>query len=426
MRFIYSLLLYLLSPLFVVHLVWRGMRARAYWRRWPERFGFFSWDEVRAPVWVHAVSVGEVQASVPLIRALRERHPDVPVLVTTMTPTGSQRIRKALGDGVAHVYAPYDLPGTVARFLHRVRPRLALIMETEIWPNIFHVCRQSGVPVILANARMSERSASAYRKVHRLAQVTLSEVSAIAAQTSLDAERLVGLGAPAQRVHVTGSVKFDVKLPASLHEQAAVLRREWGVDRPVWIAASTHSGEDEIVLDAHEEIQRALPNALLVLVPRHPERFGKVAALCRRRGYQTVQRTEAAACTEHTDVFVGDTMGELPLFYAAADVAFVGGSLVPNGGQNPLEPAALGLPLLVGPHFFNFQEIVEMLIAAGGATEVRDASDVAAVLRAFLKDANHRHAAGEKARAVVGQNRGALQTLLGLLEEHLAAGAQQD
>lgn len=423
MRFLYTLILYLLAPLVPLRLIWRGLRAPAYLRRWPERLGFFPALPTDEVLWVHAVSMGEVQAAVPLIRLLRARYPELPLLVTTMTPTGSRRVRETFNDEVFHVYVPYDLPGAVRRFLNRTRPRLAVVMETELWPNLFHHCKRRGIPIILANARLSQRSATGYERFATFTREVLGCISAIAAQGQADAERLIVLGADPARVHITGSVKFDVKLPTDLGEQAGALRRDWGSDRLVWIAASTHEGEEEQVLDAFDLLRRRVPRCLLVLVPRHPERFARVAALCARRGYRTVLRSEARPCAPDTDVFVGDSMGELMLFYAAADVAFVGGSLAPVGGHNPLEPAALGLPVLVGPHVFNFEEITRMLREAGALQQVQDAQELAAAVEAYLHDADLRHTNGEKGRRVVENNRGALHKLMEIVATYAVIDA---
>lgn len=367
------------------------------------------------------MSVGEFQAALPLIKALQARDPDVRMVVTTTTPTGSARVRAALGDTVFHIYAPYDLPGVVRRFLGRTRPRVAIIMETELWPNLFHGCHARGIPLILANARLSERSAAGYRRIAGLTHQTLGNITAIAAQTQDDARRLISLGADAARVHVTGNIKFDINIPAGLCEEAATLRQGWGAERPVWIAASTHEGEDEQVLEAFAAVRQAVPDALLVLVPRHPERFPRVAALCRKRGYAVALRSEqrprlTVRENAATVVFVGDSMGELMLFYAASDVAFIGGSLVATGGHNMLEPAALGIPVITGPHTFNFAEISRMLLNAGAARQVNDAPQLAEAVTAYLKDNDLRRAAGDKGLRLVEQNRGALMKLVDVVQ----------
>jgi 3-deoxy-D-manno-octulosonic-acid transferase len=414
-RRLYTAALWLAVPFVLLNLARRGLRNPGYWARWGERFG--SAGGARGcPVWIHAVSVGEAQAAVPLVRGLLERRPGLRLLVTTTTPTGSERVVKALGDAVAHAYVPYDLPFAVGRFLDRVRPRLAVFMETELWPNTFARCADRGIAVVVANARLSSRSARGYRRVTGLARPMLEAVSLVAAQTGADGERFVELGAPPERVRVTGSVKFDLRVPASLREQAEVLRREWGTGRGVWVAASTHEGEEESVLDAFGRVLEALPDSLLVLVPRHPERFGRALALARKRGLRVAQRSQAPEDCTRLQVFLGDTMGELPLFYAAADVAFVGGSLVPTGGHNLLEPASLGLPVLTGPHVFNFLEVTRLLVERGAARQVRGAAELAAAVREILQDPDLRHTMGEHGREVVDENRGALDRLLALLE----------
>jgi len=418
-RAIYTLLLYLLVPLVLLRLAWRGLRAPDYWRRWPERFGNVEPALGERVIWLHAVSVGEVQAAEPLVRALLEQRPGYSLLVTTVTPTGSARVTALFGEEVAHVYAPYDLPGAVARFLRRVRPRLAVVMETELWPNLFSACQRRAIPLLLVNARLSEKSLRGYRRVRPLVAETLASLSGIAAQGEADAERFRSLGADPARIAVTGNLKFDQRVPPSLLEMAAVLRRDWGVGRPVWIAASTHEGEDQQLLDVFGEIRAQFPDCLLVLVPRHPERFASVAELARAHGYETLLRSERRPCTAATAVFVGDTMGELLLFYAASDVAFVGGSLVPHGGHNLLEPAALGIPVVTGPAVFNFVEISRLLLDAGACEQVDNSAALARVVSRWLGDANERHRVGQRGKQVVEKNRGALQAVLAMLDPYL-------
>ena len=419
LRKLYTLLLYLLTPFVIARLAWRGIRAPDYRRRWPERFGTIKPALGERVIWIHAVSVGEVLATEPVVQALLEQYPEHSILVTTVTPTGSARVTALFGNAVAHVYAPYDLPGAVSKFLDRVRPQLAIVMETELWPNLFHACQQRSVPLLLVNARLSERSVAGYQRVRSLASQTLSAVTEIAAQSELDADRFRSLGADERRIKVTGNMKFEQRIPPSLLERAEVLRRDWGVGRAVWVAGSTHEGEDEQLLDVFRQLRQQFMDCLLVLVPRHPERFETVTELCRHRGYNTVLRSEGVSCTPDTEVFIGDSMGELPLFYAASDVAFVGGSLVRHGGHNLLEPAALGVPVVTGPYVFNFVEICELLLQAGACEKVDDTAGLLRTVSLWLEDANERHQVGQRGRQVVEKNRGALQSVLAMIARHL-------
>ncbi|MGD8308067.1 MAG: lipid IV(A) 3-deoxy-D-manno-octulosonic acid transferase [Chromatiales bacterium] len=413
---LYTVCLHLLMPGVVLRLLWRSLRAPAYRRRWGERFGRDLPEVAPRGIWIHAVSVGEVQAAVPLVNRLLKAHPGLPLCVTTTTPTGSRRVTELFGEAVTHVYAPYDVPRAVARFLDRVEPRLAIFMETEIWPNILRACRTRGVHTLLANARLSQRSASGYARLGRFTRSVLGDLSVIAAQAQDDARRFIALGADPAAVQVTNSIKFDVRLPASVLEQGEVVQRLWGENRPVWVAASTHEGEDEQVLEAHERVLRTVDRALLVLVPRHPERFDRVAQLCERRGLEIVRRSEHRPCGPGTRVFLGDSMGELPIFLAAADLAFVGGSLIPHGGHNVLEPAALGVPVLFGPHMFNFAAISALLLDAQAAVRVDTVEELGSIVASWLTDAQERSRYGENGRRVVQQNRGALDRLMALID----------
>jgi 3-deoxy-D-manno-octulosonic-acid transferase len=418
MRLLYTFLFYLFVPFILLRLLWRGLRAPEYWQRWGERFGFFPALPVSQSLWIHAVSMGEVQAAVPLIQALLTRFPEQSILVTTMTPTGSKRVRDIFQDKVWHVYLPYDLPDAIARFLNRTQPRLLILMETELWPNLLFACQSRSIPVILANARLSAGSAAGYQRISGLMQSMLSEVT-VAAQTSVDAARFLELGLLAKKVLVTGSIKFDTRLPADVSEKATLLRRQWGIDRRVWIAASTHEGEEEAILEAFSKLRdcTALKNILLVLVPRHPERFNKVATLCQQRGWVTVRRSNEEQCTLETAIYLGDTMGELPVLYAACDVAFVGGSLVPIGCHNLLEPAAVGLPVIMGPHVFECAEICRRLLEAEAGEQVADATQLVVAVKRYLNDPVLRLETGKKGRLFVEQNRGALQRLLVIINE---------
>ncbi len=420
MRSLYSAIVMLLTPLALARLWLRGRRAPAYRRRWRERLGFVTPVEGR-PLWIHAVSVGEAQAAAPLVQALLKRHPELPLLVTTTTPTGAERVAALFGERVEHRYMPFDTPGAVRRFLDRTAPRLLVTMETEIWPNLFHHCRRRGIDVVVANARLSERSARGYRRVAALTRRTLEDVALIAAQHRADGDRFIALGADPERVVVTGSIKFDIQIPASVREQGAHLRSEMlGAGRSVWIAASTHEGEEALLLDAFARIRAARSDALLLLVPRHPERFDGVAALCREHGFEVVRRSEGRPCDERTDIFLGDTMGELIAFYAASDVAYIGGSLVPVGGHNLLEAAALGLPVVYGPHMFNFEAIQRLFLEQGASRQVANVDELAAVVTRLLDDPADRAEVGERALALVEGNRGAMERLLERIEARLS------
>ena len=413
-RTLYTLLFHLGLPLVALRLYLRARKAPAYGQRIAERFACKLAPMRQGGIWVHAVSVGESIAAAPMIRALLGAYPDLPITLTCMTPTGSERIRAMFAEEprIQHCYLPYDLPWAAGRFLDHVRPRLGIIMETELWPNHIHQCAKRGIPVALANARLSERSARGYARFAGLTRPMLAEMSLIAVQTETEAARFRSLGARPECVQVTGSIKFDLKIDAQLQPRARQLRRQWGAgQRPVWIAASTHEGEDALILEAHRQLQQVHGDALLVLVPRHPERFDVVHALCEAQ-FATVRRTSGVPVDAQTQVLLGDTMGELLFLYALADIAFVGGSLVPTGGHNPLEPAALALPVITGPHVFNFLEISAMLREAGALQEVDDASGLAEALRRRVELPQDARRMGEAGRAVMLANQGALQRLL--------------
>ena len=414
MRYLYSLLLYWLIPLALTRLAMRGLRNRGYWHRWAERFGFA--PRLEGPlIWLHAVSVGEVRASAPLVKALSHDYPGHTILITTMTPTGSATVHDMFGNAVAHCYVPYDLPTAVWRFLNRTRPRLALIMETELWPNLFHQCRKRGIPLILANVRLSEKSARGYRRFAGFTRATLANVSRVGAQTEADAGRLRTLGAA--QVEVTGSIKFEMDVPADLAARAAALRNGFG-ERPVWVAASTRVGEEEYVLDAFARVRERIPRILLVLVPRHPERFDSVAKLCRQRGFRVERRSERKdGVAPDTAILLGDTMGELLLFHAAADVSYIGGSLVPLGGQNLLEAAAVGTPVVFGPHMFNFSEISRLALERGAGRQVQNATELTSAVADYLENPAVGNAAGAAGLRMVAENRGALAKTLTLVRQ---------
>ena len=416
MRFLYTMAMYLVTPLMLLRLLARGVRSQPYRRRWPERFGLFKSPDFRGSLWIHAVSVGEVNAAAPLIRALRADYANAPLVITTVTPTGSARVHQLFGRSVFHVYLPYDLPFAVERFLRQVRPRLALIVETEIWPNLYFGCHQHGIPLMIVNARMSRRSLRGYRPLRALARSALACVRLIAAQSRSDAARYRLLGADPQQIVVTGNMKFDMSIPVNAIADGVAMRALWGAQRPVWIAASTHEGEEVAVLDAHRRVMQELPDALLLLAPRHPERFRLVEHVVRGRGFSVVARSALGSPTAAHQVFVIDAMGQLMPYFAAAQVAFIGGSLVPIGGHNVLEPAALCTPVLVGPHTFNFEEITLSLIQHHGAGRVADSTQLAYRVLQLLRDPLQRQRMGQAAQEVFERERGAVQRVMQMVD----------
>ncbi|MDY6942091.1 MAG: lipid IV(A) 3-deoxy-D-manno-octulosonic acid transferase [Pseudomonadota bacterium] len=419
-RSTYTALLYILSPFILLFVALRIIRAPDYRDRWYQRFGFgFGSPQIQPCIWVHAVSVGEVSAATPLVRRLLEDCPDCRIILTTVTTTGYERARAVFGDRVRHAYLPLDFPGAVRRFLRHFQPELAVIMETELWYNLFYTCAKRGVPLVIANARISPRSLKGYRQWRRTVGRVLNYINFAGAQTEQDAERLRELGLPADRIAVTGNLKFDIPVGTDAREQGEALRRSWGPQRPVWVAASTHEGEDELVLDAFSEVRRRIPDALLILVPRHPQRFDAVAALIRQRGFSMARRKQGQVPDYKTAVYLGDTMGELMRFYAAADVAFVGGSLVPIGGHNLLEPAALGVPTVTGPHTFNFSEIYRSLREAGGVITVEGSESLAAEVAEVTRNKARRESVGSAAQGMVQRNQGALERMYGWLQPYL-------
>jgi 3-deoxy-D-manno-octulosonic-acid transferase len=415
-RFLYTLLTWLLAPVFVGHLLWRSLSQPAYRRRLPERFGRGYPPLQGRSIWIHAVSVGEVTAAAPLVRSLRRRVPATPLVVTTMTPTGAQRARELFGTEVTHCYVPYDAPGPVRRFFDWARPELALVLETEIWPNLYHECGRRNVPLILASARVSRKSVGRYRVLFGLIRDTLAQGIVIGAQSSTDAERFRALGANPDRIHVTGNIKFDFEIAPEVAARGRAFRQLHAPGRPVWIGASTHQEEEQTLIEAHRLILGSNPDALLILVPRHPERFAAVAALLQRSGLRAVSRSSGQTTTLGVEVFLGDSMGELTMLYAASDVAFVGGSLVRVGGHNLLEPAALGVPALTGPYTFNAPDIAELLIEQGGTVVVQDAAAIAGEVATLFADPVERQRRGSRGRAALESNRGAVQRLFALVE----------
>ncbi|MDR3478026.1 MAG: lipid IV(A) 3-deoxy-D-manno-octulosonic acid transferase [Gammaproteobacteria bacterium] len=419
MRYIYTFLFYLALPFVLLRMLWRSRHLADYRRRWAERFGYCP-HALPQCIWIHAASVGETIAAIPLIKALQKQYPALPILITNMTITGGVRTKATFGDSVLQAYVPYDLPAANHRFLQRVNPVIALIIETELWPNMFYACRQRNIPIMVANARLSQKSANGYARVATITRQMLSAVRTLAVQTEIEAKRFVALGMPENRVVITGSIKFDVEVPADFSEKSVMLRAELGRDRLIWIAASTHATEEEIILAAHRKILEAFPDALLILVPRHPERFNQVFALSEQQGFATVRRSEGKTVTAQTTVYLSDTMGELMLMYSVSDVAFVAGSFAPIGGHNMLEAAVLGKPIITGPVLFNFEEISKKLIVAKGMLTVSNADELAIQVTKCFADKTYRQEVGENAKQFVDANRGALAKHLALINTILS------
>ena len=423
MRMVYLLLVYLAAPIVVAMEAWKAIWQPEYRGRLGQRLGYVVPQPAAGCLWVHAVSVGEVQAAAALIRALRQSYPAIPVVITTVTPTGAQRARALFGDAVRHYYLPYDLPGSVRRFLDRIQPQVAIILETEIWPTLYHELGGRGIPLVMASARVSTRSVDRYRRMASLFRETLSHGIQIGAQTAADADRFRAIGAPADRVRVTGNVKFDMEIPEASIAAGRDFRARCAAARPVWIAGSTHEGEEEAMLAAHAIVRARHPGALLILVPRHPQRFEAVRALLRRSGVDFAQRSAGEEPTAGQPVFLVDTLGDLQTFYAASDVAFVAGSLVPVGGHSLLEPAVLGLPMLSGPHTQNAQDVAELFEQSGALRIVRSKEELAQRVADWFDDPARARADGASGQQAVAQNRGAVNRLVAMVAPLLSPPA---
>lgn len=415
MRRLYSFLLYLLTPFFLGYMAVRGLGDRRWLARWPQRFGFFNAIGWMRGFVVHAASVGEVNAAAPLIRMLRRRWPNFPVTVTCITPTGSERIRSLFGCEVFHVYAPLDLPGSVRRFLDTLKPRMLIIMETEIWPNLFHHARRVGLPILISNARLTERSVRRWNRFGELAGETLRCASLIAAQTAADTHRFMSLGSDRDRTRTVGNLKFDIDLPNGVMERGHEWRARWGPERTVMVAGSTHEQDESALLEAATAMLEHDANTLLVLAPRYPERFDRAAELAASAGLAVCRLSECNA-GETMQCLVVDRMGELLDFYAAADIAFVGGTMAPVGGHNPLEAAAVGRPVLIGPHTGHIESLATELLRAGAALRVDSPEALPEAWQSLHDDRKRREGMGQAARQVVESQRGALARTVQVIE----------
>lgn len=418
-RIVYTLLLALASPLLLFGLYKSKPNKPKFGSRWREHFGITPKPKSNdKPIWIHAVSVGESIAAIPLIKALKEQNPEQSILVTTTTSTGAEQIAK-LGDLVEHRYMPIDFGFAIKGFLKAVQPKQMLIIETELWPNTLHNVHNAGIPITVVNARLSEKSCQNYAKIQRLFNQLHPCLTQVLCQTASDAERFERLGVEKKKLSVTGSIKFDIQISEQVKQQGQQLRAQLGDDRPIWIAASTHKGEDEQVLDAHRQVLKSHPNALLVLVPRHPERFDDVFTLCQQQGFSTVRRTSMHAVETNTQVYLGDTMGEMLTLMGAADICFMGGSLIGDkvGGHNVLEPAALGIATITGPSFFNFKEIIEMMQFEDSIILIKNNQDLTSIITSLIIDEQKRQELCVKITQFVAHNTGSLETILKAIEE---------
>ncbi|QIQ22274.1 lipid IV(A) 3-deoxy-D-manno-octulosonic acid transferase [Zophobihabitans entericus] len=420
MQILYTVLLYLIQPFVWLRLLLRSRKAPDYRKRWSERYGFCKNKVKPLGILIHAVSVGETIAAIPLVNLLQEQYPDLPITITTMTPTGSVRVTATFGDRVSHVYLPYDLPCAISRFLNTLQPKIVVIMETELWPNLISQLHKRHIPLILANARLSERSAKGYARLGKSMQRLLQQITLIAAQNQQDGDRFIQLGLPKENLVVTGSVKFDIHLSEQQKQTIATLKQQWQLQRPVLIAASTHAGEDEIILAAFKQLLLKFPELLLILVPRHPERFKTVEKLISDQGVNYQLRSQHLIPTHDTQVILGDTMGELITLYGMANIAFVGGSLVENGGHNPLEPALHKLPIIMGEHTFNFRVICRLLSQAQGLITIKSTADsLYQAVNNLLTNPEVQQQTGQAAFQVLHENQGALLRLNNLIKRYL-------
>jgi len=418
MRVIYSALFYWLLPVFFLRLYWRSLSNPEYGRRWQERLALYPDPAAHHDIWLHAVSVGEVESSVSLVNRLLDRFPRKKMLVTTTTPTGSARVLALYQGRVSHVYLPYDAPDAVSRFIRHFKPGLAVIMETELWPNLYAGCANNAIPIYLINARLTEKSVRGYQKIRFLVRPALSRVKLIAAQSHQDAGRYLSIGADPAKVEVMGNIKFDAAVSPCVIGHGHKIKHDLFAGRYVWLLASTHEGEERQLLDSYRRLKRCIPELLLAVAPRHPERFLTVKKLFLQADLHVAARSSAEPCGKATDVYLVDTMGELKLFYAAADVAFVGGSLVPVGGHNLLEPAAIGTPILIGPCMDNFREITTGMLEKKAVLQCQSQDDIADKVYDLYSNEVTRNNLVANGKAFVSENQGATERIAALLSAH--------
>lgn len=419
MRLIYTLLFYLLTPLVLLRLYWKGFKTPEHRKRWKERLAIYQQKFPTQVIWVHAVSVGEAEAVFPLVKRLQQQYPSNQFLVTTTTPTGSARVKDVLANTVSHVYLPYDLPCVVNRFISTFKPKVAVIMEKEIWPNLFLACTKNNIPVLIINARLSENSAKGYKKIPRLVKPVFNAGVQICTQTEEDRQQFIEIGAKESTTSVTGNLKFDLILDESLTERASEIKKQIFPDRFVWLIASTHDKEEQIFFDIYPQLKKQIPELLLMMVPRHPERFDSVRQLAEKVQLKTCLRSSKQPCTLDTDVYIADTMGELKFLYGVADICFVGGSMVPVGGHNILEPAAMGTPVMFGPYMVNFKEIAKNVLDLKAATQCENKKEIIETVINLYTNDKFRNEMAIRAKQFVNNNQGATELTAKIISNYI-------
>jgi len=419
MRSLYSVFFILLTPFILLRLYFKGIKSPAYRQRWRERLAIYPQSYPQNSIWFHAVSVGEAEAVFPLIKLIQKQYPSLSILVTTTTVTGAQRVQTVLTDTVSHVYLPYDIPWVIRGFFKHFKPKLAIIMEKELWPNLFAECHQQGIPLFIINARLSANSAKNYKKIPALVIPSLHNVTRILAQTKEDRENFIKIGMPENRIEVLGNLKFDITLPENLITQGKQLKSTLFAQRFVWIIASTHQGEESLLIDCYQQLKKTIPELLLLIVPRHPERFLAVKALAESKKLNTLMRSSNTLCSITTDVYIADTLGELKMLYAAADISFVGGSLVPIGGHNILEALAAATPVLFGPHMLNFKEISHNVLAHQASIQCQTETDIIEAISSLYNNKEACQQLTENGLNFLSHNLGATQKSLDILQADL-------
>ncbi|MFK5949101.1 MAG: lipid IV(A) 3-deoxy-D-manno-octulosonic acid transferase [Methylococcales bacterium] len=419
MRLIYTLLFYLLTPLVFLRLYWKGFKTPEHRKRWKERLAVYQQKFPTQVIWIHAVSVGEAEAVFPLVKRLQQQYPSNQFLVTTTTPTGSARVKDVLTDTVSHVYLPYDLPCVVDRFITTFKPKVAVIMEKEIWPNLFLACTKNNIPVLIINARLSENSAKGYKKIPWLIKPVFDAGVQICTQTEEDKQQFIEIGAKESTTSVTGNLKFDLILDESLIGRANEIKKQIFPDRFVWLIASTHDKEEQIFFDIYPQLKKQIPELLLMVVPRHPERFDLVRQLAEKAQLKTCMRSTKQPCTLEADVYIADTMGELKFLYGAADICFVGGSMIPVGGHNILEPAAMGTPVMFGPYMVNFKEIAKNVLDLKAAIQCENKKEIIETVINLYTNDKFRNEMVSRAKQFVSNNQGATELTAKIISNYI-------